>query len=212
MLQLRGRAQRNHLSAKDQRQPIAVFGLLHVVRGDKDGDALLRHLVNQVPELAARDGIDSGGGLVEKEDGRPVQHRAAQRQALLPSARKRAGNEILLALEIGHLKRPFDAFLKIFRRNAVEPGEESQVFDHLEIVVERELLRHVADVLAHGFRFTANIVSGNLCAAGGGLQQAAEHANGGGLAGAVRPEEAKDLAFSDFKIDVGRRPQNRRSA
>ena len=91
-LQLRGRAERDNLAAKDERQAVAVLGLLHVMRGDKDGDALLRHLVNQIPELAARDGIDAGGRLVEKDDGRPVQHRAAQREPLFPSAGQRAAS------------------------------------------------------------------------------------------------------------------------
>ena len=104
-LELGRRAERNHLAAKDERQPIAVLGLFHVVRGDEDGDALGGHLVNQVPELAARDGIDAGGGLVEKQDGRLVQHRAAEREALLPAAGERAGDEIFLALEV----RPFRA-------------------------------------------------------------------------------------------------------
>ncbi len=84
------------------------------MRGDKDGDALLRHLVNQIPELTARNGIDAGGGLVKKDDGRPVQNGAAQRQPLLPSAGQRAGDEILLPFEVGHCERPLNAFVEFF--------------------------------------------------------------------------------------------------
>ena len=97
-LQLRRRAQRDDLAAKNQRQSVAVLGLLHVMRSYKNGNALLGHLMNQIPELAPRNGIDAGGRLIEKDNRRLMQHRAAQRQPLLPSARQRAGNQILLAL------------------------------------------------------------------------------------------------------------------
>ena len=50
-LQRLGRAAGDQLAAIDQAQPVAVFGLVHVVRGDEDRHALAGHLVDQVPEL-----------------------------------------------------------------------------------------------------------------------------------------------------------------
>ena len=50
-----GRAQGDQLAAVDQAEPVAVLGLVHVVRGDEDRHALARQLVDQVPELAAAD-------------------------------------------------------------------------------------------------------------------------------------------------------------
>ncbi len=52
---------------------------------------------------------------------------------------------------------------------------------------------------ASGSRPTS--ISRHLRAARGRLEQAAEHANGGGLARAVRSEKAEDFALSDFEID-----------
>ena len=89
-----------------------------------------------------------------------MQHRTAQRQALLPAARQRADNQIFLPLEVSHLKDPLDALLQRVGRYTIESGEQPDVFDDLEVVVQREFLRHVADVLAHGFRFAADVVAG----------------------------------------------------
>ena len=83
-LQLRGRAERDHAAAVHQRDAMAVFGFVHVMRGDEDGVAGRGKLVDQLPEVAARDGIDAAGRLVQKQNRRLVQDRAAQRQAELP--------------------------------------------------------------------------------------------------------------------------------
>jgi hypothetical protein len=48
-------------------------------------------LVDQLPEAAARQRVDARGRLVEEQDRRLVQHRAAERQALLPAERQLAG-------------------------------------------------------------------------------------------------------------------------
>ena len=86
--------------------------------------------------------------------------------------------------------------------HAVEACEEAKVLDDFEIVVERKLLRHVADVLANGFRVAAYVEAGDLRAAGGRLEQAAQHADGGGFARAIGPEEAEDFAFGDGEIEM----------
>jgi len=45
-----------------QRQPVAVFGFVEVVRGDEHGHALRRQPIDQLPELAARYGIHAPVG------------------------------------------------------------------------------------------------------------------------------------------------------
>src|ERR1035437_7882582 len=106
-LEFRWCSQRHDLAAINQRQAVAVLGLFHVVRGDKNRNSLLGHQVNQLPELASRDGIDAGGRLIEKDDGRLMQDSAPQSKPLLPTSRQRSGDEILLAFKVGHLERPF---------------------------------------------------------------------------------------------------------
>ena len=47
-------------------------------------------LAEQLPELAARHGVDAGRRLVEEQDLRAMDERAAERELLLHAARQRA--------------------------------------------------------------------------------------------------------------------------
>ena len=69
-------------------------------------------------------------------------------------------------------------------------------------------LADVADALAHAVRFAAQVAAGDGRFAAGGRQQRREHAQGGGLAGAVGAEEAED--FAGVRRAGRRRPRLRR--
>jgi hypothetical protein len=58
-LQLRGGAHGDDATAVEKREAIAIFRLVHVVRCHEHRDALAHHLVDQFPELSARNRIDS---------------------------------------------------------------------------------------------------------------------------------------------------------
>ncbi len=104
-LELRRAAERDETAAVDQRDAIAVLGFVHVVRGDDDGDAALRERIDQVPEPPARGRVDARGRLVEEQDRRLVQHRAAERQALLPAAGKIVDDRVFPALQVPPCRR-----------------------------------------------------------------------------------------------------------
>ena len=87
-------------------------------------------------------------------------------------------------------------------RDAVDAAEEVDVLFHGQVVVERKFLRHVADVLLDGFRLRGDVQPADRRAARSGLQQAAQHANGGGFARAVRAQESEDFAAADVEIDM----------
>ncbi len=105
-LQFVRRAQRNQFAAIDQPEPVAVFRLVHVMGRDEDRDALARQFVNQIPELAAADRIDAGGGLVEKHDRRLVQNGAAQGEPLPPAARQNRRQAVAMLGQARHLDHP----------------------------------------------------------------------------------------------------------
>src|SRR5262249_12893429 len=81
-------------------------------------------------------------------------------------------------------------------------GEELEVLADRQVVVEGELLRHVADALPDvlGPEVAALAREPHLAAAG--IEQPAQHLDGGRLAGAVRPEQSVDLAVSDLEAHV----------
>lgn len=49
-------------------EAIAIFGFVHVVGGDKDGESAPGGFINHVPEAAPCNGIDPAGWLVKKNN------------------------------------------------------------------------------------------------------------------------------------------------
>src|SRR5215470_348791 len=66
----------------------AALGFVHVMGSDEKSDAVGGEFEEKIPQLAASDGIDAGGRLIEKEKFRFVKHGAAEGEALLPAAGK----------------------------------------------------------------------------------------------------------------------------
>lgn len=48
-------------------EAVATLGLVHIVRGDEDGEALGGEPMDFVPELAAGFGVNSGGGFIKEK-------------------------------------------------------------------------------------------------------------------------------------------------
>ena len=87
----------------DQGHAVAALGLVEVAGGDDHGDMLLGHqVVEDQPQVSPRDGIDAGRRLVEDQDSRVVDERAAQGQFLLHAAGELAGQPFLKVRQIGH--------------------------------------------------------------------------------------------------------------
>ncbi len=90
-LQLGRRAQGDHFAAVHERDAMAVFRLVHIMRGDENGVAGRGELIDQIPELPPGDGIDAAGRLIQKQNGRFVQDRATKGEPLFPSAGEQPG-------------------------------------------------------------------------------------------------------------------------
>ena len=191
-----------HAAGIEDGDGVAIFGLCHEMRGDDDRDAGLGERRDALPELAPRQGIGAAGRLVEEQDLRLVQQRRRHGQALLVAARQLPAREVneRLQLELG--QRPFDAFVPLRPAQAIGAREKIQVLADRELRVEREFLRHVADVLARRCACGAQVEPGDAQGARRGRKQPAQHAEGRGLAGAVRAEKTEDLAAPDPETDV----------
>src|ERR1700689_5594925 len=86
LLQFAGSSERDDLATIHKRQPMAIFGFIHIVRADEDGVSGGGKLVNQIPKCAPSDRVDAGSRLVEEKDRRLMQNGASQREPLLPAA------------------------------------------------------------------------------------------------------------------------------
>src|SRR5262249_54294102 len=84
---------------------------------------------------------------------------------------------------------------------AIHARDEVEVLLDRQIVVQAELLRHVADAQFDPPRLLADIEAETRALAGIGFEQAAQHPDRGRLAAADRAEKAADLAAPHFDID-----------
>mmetsp|Transcript_23364 Transcript_23364/g.55525 ORF Transcript_23364/g.55525 Transcript_23364/m.55525 type:complete len:246 (+) Transcript_23364:1539-2276(+) len=187
------------MAVGDVDQLMAALGLVHVMRRDQHRDALAGEQMDLVPELAPRLGVDAGRGFVQQQQARPVQQAGGEREALLPAAGQRAGQLPLPAGQAQALQRAIHRVVTV--RHREQPGDEVEVLADGEVVVEPELLRHIADLALDGLALAAEIQAQHLAFTGVRRQQAAEHAQRGGFTAAVGAEEADDAAGADLQVD-----------
>ena len=202
-----GSAFGHEFAGDHEAEAIALLGFLEIVSGHQNGGAGIGQPVDHGPEGAARQRIDAGGRLVEKQHARLVHDGGAEGHALLPAAGQAAGDLILLALEAGKREHPLALFLALAFGHAVHAGKKFEIFLNGQIVVERKFLRHVADALAHALRAgeRAAAAAGQLNFTARGIEQAAQHLDGGGFARAVGAEQAVDFAVLHFHVEVSDR-------
>ena len=179
-----------------------MLRLVQVVRGHEDGDALLRHLVDEAPETPPGQRIDSAGGLIEEDHPRAVQHGAGEGEALLPAAGEIAGASRSHSGETRHLDGPLLPFSRGVAAQSVDPSEEPEVVGDGQLVVEAETLAHVTDAAFHAFRVAGDVHAENLRRSRARLEKPAQHADRRGLARTVGAQKSKDLAFRDVERNV----------
>src|SRR6267143_4997720 len=131
-----GRAIGDELAVINVGDVAAALGFVHVMGGDEERDAMTGKFEEQIPELAARDGIDARGGLVEEKKFRFVQHGAAEGEALLPSAGKLRSQAIQIRCEAVELDNFVDAALEVRGLQTVDAAVELQVLRDGQVVVE----------------------------------------------------------------------------
>ena len=148
VLEALGPIDRQHAPLVQQHDPRAPLGLVQVRRGHDDREATREELGQQLPELAARHGIDARGRLVEQEHLRLVDERAGQGELLLHATREPIGAPRAKRRQLGHVQETIARGL--IAPDAVDFGEEPDVLVDREIAVEREPLRQVADIAGDG--------------------------------------------------------------
>jgi hypothetical protein len=99
-------------------------------------------------------------------------------------------------------ERGVDARLDLAGRYARQPRGVAQVHHAREIVVETDLVGHVADAALDLERLAQRIEARDAGAPRCRLGQAEQHQDGGGLAGAVRAEQSEHFALFDRKVEM----------
>ena len=151
--------------------------------------------VQFVPEVAARLRIDAGRRLVEQEQLGVVEHARGEGEPLLPAARQRSGELPGARRRVPGRRAPRPRHATA--RHLVQPRDEIQVLADGQVLPEREALGHVPDASFDLVLLTAEVEAEARALPRIRSEQPAHHADGRGLAAAVRPEEPEDLAALD---------------
>jgi hypothetical protein len=178
-----------------------LLGLVHVVRGEDEGDAALLEAEETIPDDVPRLRVEAGRGLVEDEDLGLVDEAAGDREAPLHAARQRVDHVVGALGELHEVEQLIGPLGDELAPEPEVAPVHQQVLADGELGVERVFLRDHAETgpdrgaVAHGV--TAE--NGKLTLRR--RRDAAEHAHRGGLSGAVRAKEAKSLTGEQIEID-----------
>ena len=127
--------------------------------GYENCDTTVGSVVDEFPKLATRGRIDTTCRLVEEHNGWIVENRDGEGQLLFPSKGQRAYEAVLVILELQLLQQTvcLVCYLSIF--HSIDATEQPDILSYCQVFVEREPLRHVADVLLYLFVLRANVLA-----------------------------------------------------
>ena len=143
------RAASQYPAAMHGDQPIEAGSLLHVGGGDNHAHALtgLSDFIDQVPELPARQWIDSSRRFVEDQDVRVVDERAAETELLFHSSRKVGNRAIREGTKAGAFQQRCNAAVALGTRMSKKAAEKIDIVEDRKrrIEVPAQPLRHECD-------------------------------------------------------------------
>ena len=157
---------------------------------------------DHLPALAARGGVEPGGGLVEEEQLRVADQADGDLEPpALPAAELRAAGVGPVG-QAHHLEG-----LHHRARAGVVAGVELEHLAGGEVGLDGRLLEHHADAVAPAERRAPRVLAEHPDVAAGAPAVALEDLDGGGLPGAVGAQEGDDLAPPDVEVDAAHRLQ-----
>src|SRR5216683_1062213 len=179
-----------------------LFDFAHDVGGEDDGFTAVAAFTDEGGDSASGHDVKAKGGFVENHYWRVVDQGAGDGSLLLHAGGKLVAAAVAEGVHVQAIEDDVEALLE---GGFVETVEAAKIFDELlggEAGVERGGGGKKADVGANFFGMLDNVVAADEGGAVGGLQDGGEHAQGGGLAGAVGAEQAVDLAGLAGEADV----------
>ena len=150
-----------------------------------------------LPHRDARDRIEPGRRLVEKEDARLVDQPARDLHAAPHAARKVSDRLVRPRRQLDGLDELRNDPIALLLRHVVELRVDQQVLADAELHVARHRLRDHADRSAHVVGLANDVEAVDDRRARRRRQQRRHHADERRLARAVRPEQTEDLALLD---------------
>ena len=149
--------------------------------------------------------IQADGGFVENEYLRLVQQRLRQPDPLAVPLRECADEAVGHLLQAAIPDHGIDTLALTSAVDATDLGAELQEPAHAHVRIKDNALRQVADLLPQRQRLIGDVEPGHPGMAGSGWEEAGQHAHDGGLARAVRPQQADDFALRHGERHVAHR-------
>src|SRR6266513_2817000 len=153
-------------------------------------------------QLVAAVEVEARRGPVEEQDRRTVDERGAQVEAPAHAAGVGARRAVGGVDEVELLEELGGAFLDEPAGEVREPADEAQVLAARQVAVDGGELARQTDAGAYPFRFVGDVDAEHGRLAGVGPPDCRQHPYGGGLAGAVRAEQAEHGRRRDLEYDA----------
>jgi hypothetical protein len=180
-----------------------LVGLLQVLGGEQDGDAVGDQGADHVPDLAPAARVQAGGRLVQAQDRRPSDQARGQVQAAAHPARvglDRAPGRVGEAEAGQQLAGPGPG---VTPGQLQQPADQDQVLGPAQLLVDGGVLAGQPDQAPDPVTLGDDVEAADAGPALVRAQQGREHAHGGGLARAVRAEQPVHRAGLGGQVDSG---------
>jgi hypothetical protein len=181
---------------------VATLCLVQICGAQQHSHTLFADLpVNNRPEFAPRYRVHTHRRLIQQQQRRWAHQGAGEPQLLLHAAGKAAGQALHERRQAGHMHQ-FPVTAGTFGPgNPLQVGVQIQIFLHTQVFIQTEALRHVTNRRLNGERLGDNVDAQCVDAPLIGPQQPGCQPHQGGLAGAVRTDQAGDFARPDADVD-----------
>src|SRR6185295_724623 len=171
------------------------------VRAENDR-VIAGELLDQLAGLDDLFRVEAGRRLVEDEDVRVVDERLREPHALPVAFRQLAAQAIRHVVDARPLHHRLYALAPLTARHAFDSGDELEILEDAHVGVERRRLGQVPRPAFGLDRLVEDVEAGDNGFALGRRHVAGQYPHRRRLAGAVRAEEAEDLAPLDAEADV----------
>ena len=192
-LELGRRAVGDHPTVVDDDDPVGeLVGLVEVLGGQQQGHAVGDELADHVPHPEPAGGVEPGRRLVEEEHRRPGDQAGREVEAAAHPARVPFRIRPPASVSSNWSRSSVARARASRRRRPLRRPTITRFCRPVRTSSSGGVLRRHPDAALHGGRLADHVVAGDPGPAAVGPAQRGQDADGGGLAGPVRPEHAED--------------------
>lgn len=191
------------LSLIDEKQGVAhLVELGKDVGTDEDGLALLGENADEVLELDAGFGVETGGGFVENEDVGIVKQGTPKAESLAHAFAEFVAEPVGEAGKIGELHDLGDALDSFFAAITESASKEVEILQHGHVAVGAVVVGHPADAAADFGGIVDDVDSADFGSARVRVVERRENAHRGRFSRSIGTDEPDDLAALDGEGNV----------